>query len=518
MSNTVKPSGTTEPRRRRLRGLLVVGAFVAFGFLLTYRLGEREFGLDERITAGHVHTLLGIRDVFHPPGYYWLLFQWKQAFGGGDLSLRAFSVPWALLSLVLVWLLARALLRPPGDTLALWLFALSPFALLYLRMARYFALTMAVVLLVAYFALLVRRYGKPHHYLGLAAGAGALFWVDYVPCLLVPLAYLWILPTAWRRRNQRCWWLLSALLPLFVAGLRINSLLTSYARVSSMEASHLQVSLHGILLKLVFPFYSALVGETTDFWRLYVVLPVAFAGLILWLVGVVAAGRKRESTRWLEVLPWPVTVVLVTILLSTAAASEPWPRVSSLSLFALPFFLISLARGAGAVRRFWAVALVGIFLLGQVYGLSNYLARRQFLNSGYNVPWRQVNQLVQSRANPDDVAVTFFDSTLERYWRGPAKFVDYSWHVYPPVIPELKGLPRPGADVWVIARDRGSDLSRKLTRELLDQLTSQVGEPQVYRRQPLTRAEQYWRSLLLGRSVQEAYLKIYRFSSPRAVP
>ncbi len=512
MPNTVKPSRITESRGRRLRLLIVAGAFVVFGFLMTYLLGERECGLDERISAGHVETLLSIRDVFHPPGYYWLLFQWKQVFGGSDLSLRAFSVPWALLALALVWLLARALLRPPHDTLALWLFTLSPFALLYLRMARYFALTMAVALLVAYFALLVRRYGKPHHYLGLAATVVALLWVEYVPCLLVPLVYLWILPSAWRRGGQRYWWLVSALLPLLAMGLRINALLTSYARVSGMEASHLQVSLHGLLLKLSFPFYAALVGETTDFWRLYVVMPVAVTGMILLMVGLVTAWHKREPARWLKLLPWPVTVVLVTILLSTAAASEPWPRVSSLSLFAFPFFLIGLAQGAGALRRSWAVVLVSLFLLGQVYGLTNYLARRQFLNPGYNVPWREVNDLIQAQANPGDVAVTFFDSTLQRYWQGPVKFVDYSWHVYPPVIPEIEEFPHSGGGVWVISRDRGSDYARKLARELLAELTREVGEPQVYRLQPLGPREQHWRSLLLGRPAEEAYLKIYRFS------
>jgi len=111
---TADPQPPTPTGDRRLaRGLAVALALLVFAGLLTWRLGAREFWLDEQITVGHLGDTHLRVDPFHPPGYYPLLFLWREAFGDSDGALRAFSVPWALLAAVLVWLIARELLPAP---------------------------------------------------------------------------------------------------------------------------------------------------------------------------------------------------------------------------------------------------------------------------------------------------------------------------------------------------------------------------------------------------------------------
>jgi hypothetical protein len=372
-----------------------------------------------------------------------------------------------------------------------------------------------VALGAAYLALLARRKGTPLCYAGLAAAALALMWVDFLPLLLLALLYLWLLPTAWRRGRERSWWLGAAALPAAVAAWQARDLLGKAGAVAGIPAAHGGLRL--LAMKIALPFYSALVGETTDPWRLGVVAPVLLAGLVLAAAGVVAAARLRDEARWPRLLGWPLAVVLAVGVLSTVGASEPWPRVSSLSLYALPCFLVWLVLGARALRP-WGWVLLGIVVCGQLYGDGNYLARRQFLNPGYNLPWREVNALVQSRGGPGDVAMAYFDATAARYWSGPVPFRDTIEQAVPPSIPGVSDFPAGGHDVWVLDRERGSEVARDLTAQLVAWLRPRARAVEVYRVGPYSPEERRWRSRLEGVPVGEAYMTVWEFKNASPTP
>lgn len=495
-----------ETARKRVRAVWVALALVGYAGLLSYRLGEREFWLDEQITVGHLGDGQVRFDAFHPPGYYWLLAGWRDAFGDSEGALRAFSVVWALVAAVLVWLLGRELLPPPQQVLGLWLFVLSPFALLYFRMARYFSLTAAVALAAAYLAVRAKREGG-WWYAGLGTAAVALLWVDYLPLVLLVGVYLWLLPTAWRRGGDRYWWLGAAAVPLLVAVAQLPTLVDNAGMISRMVAE--APDLGRVARRLALPFWAALIGETTDPWRFWLTVPVGIAGITLAAAGLGAMLRARDSFRGLQLWAWPAAVLLATAVLSTVAVAEPWTRVSSLSLFALPFFLFWIAAGAGKLRKVgWA--LLAVFLAGQVYGVGNYLARRQFLNPGYNVPWREVNALVQGEARGQrGLAVAYFDATPGRYWDGPVPFVEVTEPEVPPEVPEIRSFPA-GGEVWVIDRERGSGLARSQTAALVKWLQARGARLRVYQVMPYTPEERYWRERLGGETVGEAYLRVWR--------
>ena len=289
-------------------------ACAVYAFLLIYRLGAREFWLDEFITARRLGANLG-GDFFHPPGYYWLLRQWSHELGSDDGALRGFSVLCALLAALLLWAIARQLLRPWPAALAVWLWVLSPTGLLYMRMARYFALTAAVALLVAYLALHARRVGRRRSYLGLGLAAAGLLLTNYAAACLLPLAFVWVLPAA-RRQRRGAWWLAALALPAALLLYRLPLLLFGVRSIAEMEPGPLAFGLRAVLTKLGFVGYSALLGETTDFWRLGVVVPVALAGVLLAIAGVRAFQRDRGGERWLPLVAWPAAVAVVTLLMS----------------------------------------------------------------------------------------------------------------------------------------------------------------------------------------------------------
>jgi len=490
-------------------------AFGVFALLMLVRLDHPTFWLDETITAGHISSPEYVYyDAFHPPGYYWLLLHWRYLFGAGDVALRAFSIPWALLAVVLVWLLVSRLLTPPTDLLALWLFVLSPLGLLYLRTARYFSLTLAVFLLVAYLLLLAATRGRWWHYLALGLAAGALLWVNYVAALLLVPGYLFLLYVAWRKQPAGLLRWLVAALPALVAFYPLaRKLLGSAAAVSGIsEAAHLQGTLYALAIKLGLPVYAAIVGETTEPWRFCVTVPVFLAGAILMLAGFVGALRERHPAAWLKAWTWPVAILAVALVFSTVARSEPVVRVTSLTLFALPFAYILIAGGTRLIRSSaLAIILVGLLFVGDGYGIYNYFAGRQFLNPAYSVPWPEIVSTIRSHWQPGDLVIECYEGSFKRYWADDSTMTEYFLPIPLEDMHPVQDFPDSGQRIWLVARDRGAELPRRMTQQIHAALSEEATELHEFRFMRVSATEQRWRSRLLRRAVADAYVKVYLF-------
>jgi len=495
--------------------VVLSAGLVTFAALMWSNLGHPDFWLDESITAGHIAKPEYIHwDAFHPPGYYWLLMRWSHIWGPGDIALRSFSALWALVAVVLVWLLASRLLRPPGDLLALWLFVLSPLGLLYLRTARYFAMTTALFLLVAYLLLLAASKGRWRHYILLGLSAAALLWANYVAALLLVPGYLLLLYAA--RRDQPGYlprWLVSAALPIVALSPLAMKLAHSVWAVSSIsQTAHLQGSLYGFAIKLGLPVYAAIIGENTDPWRFYVTAPVFLAGGILLVAGFVGARGDRCPARWLKLWTWPAAIIAVALVFSTAARSEPIVRVTSVALFALPFAYILIARGAQTLRTpLLAGVLVAIVFVGDLYGIHNYFTGQQFLNPAYNVPWRSVVGTIRARWQPGDFVIECYDASFRRYWADDTTMIEYRLPTPLTHMKPVQQFPESGQRIWLVTRDRGAQLPRQMTVDIHNELASKASEVQVFNFKPLSPTVRHWRSRLLRQPVWDAYIKLYLF-------
>ncbi len=506
---------TRLPTIPSFRTLAVAAGFITFAALMWANLDHPDFWLDESITAGHIAKPEYIHwDAFHPPGYYWLLMHWRDIFGPGDVVLRSFSVLWALLAVVLVWLLASRLLRPPSDLLALWLFVLSPLGLLYLRTARYFAMTTALFLLVAYLLLLAATEGRWRHYILLGLSAAALLWANYIAALLLLPGYLLLFDVA--RRDQPGYlprWLVSAALPVVALCPLAVRLLHSLSAVSGIpQTAHLQGTLYGLGIKLGLPVYAAIIGENTEPWRFYVTVPVFLAGAILLIAGFTGARADRRPGRWLKLWTWPAAILAVALVFSTAARSEPIVRVTSVALFALPFAYILIARGAQALRvPLLAGVLVALVFVGDLYGIHNYFSGQQFLNPAYNVPWRSVVTTIRTHWQPDDLVIECYDASFRRYWADDTTMIEYRLPVALTDMKPVQQFPKSGRRIWLVARDRGAQLPRQMTIQIRDELAQKASEVQVFDFKPLSPTVRRWRSRLLRQPVWDAYVKLHLF-------
>ena len=154
------------------------------------------------VGAGRVVRAVLLSDT-SPPLYYLLLNPWTRIFGTGDAALRLFSVLWALLSLLLLWLMGRGL---GGDKVA-WsaclLFSFSPVAMFYSVEGRMYSLLWFLALGLGWLTLqLTAERARPWvaPFWTLAGIAGFLTHYFFLFVWLACWAWLWLGRRVARRR------------------------------------------------------------------------------------------------------------------------------------------------------------------------------------------------------------------------------------------------------------------------------------------------------------------------------
>lgn len=495
---------------------LTWGALLVFLLLLTVNLGQREFWTDEEITAGHVVSLESTHDAFHPRGYYLLLYAWTQLAGDGDLALRVFSLPWAVVAFFALGAVARMTAGVAPAILAQWLLALSPFIILYFRMARFYSMTTAVALLVALAAVLVLRDGRLRNWAFFGAAAFGLLHTSYVAAVLLGPLCVWLAVVAARRREL--WRLVACLVPCFITlALKAPGLVQQAASISRIEAAHAEGLAIHTALRLALPLWSLAVGETTEPWRLHVTLPALAATMVGLIIGW---RRARTGDAAFSVLRWgwPLAVVVVAVVLETIARGEPLAAAARSTIFAAPLAYALVAVGILSLRRraLRALALAAI-LVPNAYGLRNYFAGDQFLNPAYVTPWREVARVIEDRSRPDDMVVTYYDTTIARYGTFH-DFVPARPDYYPDRMARIAAWPQEGNRLWLIARDRGSAEARRLQDETIQRLLPRAEKVEIFRLMPYSPVERRVREEFLGREMQAAYLELYLFTPPAQGP
>ncbi len=153
------------------RGRLVpVGLLLVAFALRLFRLGDQNVWWDEGLAIWAVRkpwletTLWTAADV-HPPLFFWTLWPWVRLVGQGEFAARYITVAWAMLSVVLCYVLGRRLGGGPVGVLALALLAVSRFEIWWSMEMRMYMLAGTAVLAAAY--ALVRWLDE-----GAAAGPG----------------------------------------------------------------------------------------------------------------------------------------------------------------------------------------------------------------------------------------------------------------------------------------------------------------------------------------------------------
>lgn len=350
--------------------------------------------------AGRVIRAVFLSDT-SPPLYYVLLNWWTRGFGTGDAALRLFSVWWAVLTLPLLWLLARPLDRR-GTALSVGLlFGFSPVAIYYSTEGRMYSLLWFLTSALALLSIrLSRARGPwPAALWVLVGAAGLLTHYFFAFVWLACVAWLVLRGFAGRRRRVAV-----------LAALTLLAVLPWYRQVpASLAAWRVSAGwLRGELpwpATLARPFmlaYSLLSGRNVwgGGWR-WADRAAALLYLLL-AIWIVRRGlcRRMFSRRRLLLWAWLAAGCVGPVVFDLLQHST----TSSIARYALPalpaaFLLaaIAMSRLPGKIQPAFLAAILLAWLPGTWSILSNPPRRWE--------PYRDIDAHLAAWAGPGDLVL-----------------------------------------------------------------------------------------------------------------
>jgi len=340
--------------------------------------GDEQVTLDLCVRPLREIAAIVARDV-HPPLYYFLVHYWVQLPLSADLivTVRIFSCLWALATTVV---LDRLWLR--GDDRSRWrwrfllLWALSPCAILYGRMARSYTLQLFLGSLALYWGLALLRDPRRRAAIGAYAIAGCLlFYTHYVPALAIVGAVSAMLGYKALRSRESC---LAATAPLAIMTvLYLPWLKVLGAAVeSAMKEQPYSILPNPIweqMVRVAYLAFSFSFGETPS-------LAVLASSVVLAPVLVILLWRERRE-EWFPVVLIAGIIGYVAVTRVVSFAFTP-----ARLLFILPFYLMLLT------KRTWTFAVLACL---SVVSLHSYYLQENFLNKGYLLPFDQIADIIQ---------------------------------------------------------------------------------------------------------------------------
>ena len=357
----------------------------------------------------------------HPPLFHLIQHFWIGVAGSSDFAVRLPAVVFALVALWLLYRIGCAIGGQATGLLAVLVVALSPFWLLYARMARYYALTTMLGLASTLLYLELLKRPTRVKWIAYLLINVTMLYTDYLVAtlLLSQLAYLiWVRPS---RRWLATWIGTMALLVLaylpWLSAWRAQSAIMS----SSTEAD-LSHSLVGALLKFAFPLLSFTMGETIFPWEFPAIAGyLLFAGLLIG--GLIYFFRRPAPAAWPGSRPWFALLFVIIPTLGTIAVitfitpTIPFIGVSNRTFFAFPFVALLIAAGLRALEQpRWRIIILGALLIVWSCSIRNYYAGEHFFNPIYAVPTETALADILSQARPGDAIFSDTDTGFGYYF------------------------------------------------------------------------------------------------------
>ncbi len=411
----------------------------------------------------------------------------------------------AAIALWYVYLIGRRS-GPKAGTLSLWLAALSPCAVLFLRMSRYHGVTTLLVTMSCYYLLNLFD-GSTKKSLVKYFFATALMLLSY-PLTMFIIAGQFLIFALRFKQTQKPFLILGAMVLAGAAFLCyfIPALMWAAKTLvhDQVEDPSMGLGVSGLIRRVALSVYALCLGETISPWS----WPLSLPGLALTLGGFFAGAwalRRRPEL----LLPFLCAFVVVLAGAATSTqmggSSQTVGSMGKRTSFLIPLFCVVLGAGLANVKRGWlAIPLLVIWSVGTF----NYFAGREFLNPNYTVNWNEAVVHMQNKkldgpsvvfSSAEDALIYYMDENkLTTPVLGRTRGID-----------ELKDViaQKKYRYVWVLGRDRGDRMAVadfEAARAFLEKSGARrIEQTGVY---PRTDAEKKWLGKALKREVWSHYL------------
>lgn len=432
---------------------------------------------------------------------------WGSWFGYSEIGLRSLSILVSLVSLCLTYILALSLFNQRAALFSVAVLGFMPLFVMFGHNARYYPLAALFSLAVV---LALRKYLTKHSvfYLALYILFGViLIYISFgAASVLVACNIWWLVNWLQDRERKGSRFFLWALAQLIIVGLYIPGFLHLFTVVDQYYGVP---QTNSIILepikRLAYILFTFAVGQTIS-----PLNPLAWAGCLLaCAITIFALSRKAERAQsWILALIVSM-IILINLLMSFFSPwlSQIWQNLPHWSFYALPFLAILLGVGLAGMKRGWVHGAAIALLL--VYGAANYnyFSGRQFLQTMYAVPWREIFTKIQT-ANSQDSAVICRGSDVA------CKY--YALHFgFEPVSNPARIQPAQYRQVWWVQTNLGSargDTASLLAEREKIALQYPQREDFFYARQD--ESIRWLKTTFLGQDDTEYRVEVHRFFIP----
>lgn len=367
------------------------------GFVLRIISLNQSLWLDEAINVlavrdnPFVYTISQYpRYDFHPPGYFAILWVWTHLFGYSEVAVRLPSVIFGLLTVWLVYLIARKLI---SETFGLWssvLCAVNPLLVYYSQEARpYVFAAFSVCLSFYYFLKLLKD--EQNSLLGYTLSLLLLFTSDYLAYFVIPAQGLYIvLERSSKLTKQFLKSLISPMLLLMIwSPYFFSQLGNGLATARELSTWRIVVGKTGVY-PLILTYVKFIIGRISlinkgMYLAIFLIPGMLFGYLLLkgskneaqLLFGPTRAGSVNKL-----LLLWLIFPVLTTWTISFIVPIFDYFRV----LFAVPAFLLIIVLGIDQIKSRYKNLVLVLVVFFEVMFTSVYLTNPQF----WREDWRSL--------------------------------------------------------------------------------------------------------------------------------
>jgi 4-amino-4-deoxy-L-arabinose transferase-like glycosyltransferase len=357
----------------------------------------------------------------NPPLYYLLLHYWMAVLGQSEFATRFLSLLFGVISVPIIYQLARSMGRPNVGILASTLVAINPFQVWHAQDVRNYTVWPALSMASLVFLLLALREGRLKYWVGYVGLALLSVYTHYYDLFLLLFQNLFFLavvacysrtkgvPGA-RRRVPVFTWLISQ---GFLAVSFVPWLIYGSSRLAEVTEGS-SPPLWDVFSRCLTAFA---VGETVPGAFRTAVLPL----LLLLLVGGLTLAFRTDRYHATFLMLY---IVVPSICVFSAAQVRPLFRERYLNAIAPAYYLtmswalMSARRDLPRWRNIPLVLGMAFFGLSAGYSLHNYYHNPEYQKSP---DWRSLTDLLERETGPGDVIILNYpDPTFSYYYDGRA--------------------------------------------------------------------------------------------------
>jgi mannosyltransferase len=412
--------------------------------------------------AETLHTI--VRPEHNGPLYYLLLFWWRHLVGDSDFAVRYLSVLFSVLTIPLLYQLARRLLTERTAVLALWLTAFSPFTLWFAQEAKMYALHMWAATASTLALLEAFRKGRWWLWACYAALASITLYSHLFGGFLVLAQGIMSGILGWKRWRR---WLAYGLTMSLLALAHTPLLRVAWNVVRYYQPQDIWryfVPLKDIARDLLGQYFYRLSYLEVTPWLF--LLPTVF---LIW--GILALIRLRRRDAWIL----PVQALLPVLVFYPISFRAPVYSAKYLSAIA-PAVLILAAWGIERMARLWRPLGIGLAVLGLL--MVNGLVRDLTDPTVQRGDWRFIARYVETHEGPNDIVVIsafYCEHAFRRYYHGHSAIFPFEANPYEPEF-IYRGLPEQYDRMWLVLHHDQAMAPKNRLMEAADAMFPRVTE------------------------------------------